>query len=125
MAPRDNSTEDLFQINLALASCWDYTKDTGVKDICYTFFIGSNITRPITEDLVKDAFKDGDLDNEWFAEEFDLLVDIWGGAFNLSEIDWEEDLVPGTAKEVCLWYEPGGFLSQETMVMDLCTNFTP
>ena len=94
--------------------------------MCFAFFVSSQIGSPITEQKMEDAYLDGDMDGILTAEQDDALNDMWGpGLFNLQELTWKSDLQPGTAKEVCVWYEPGGFLGGEKIVTDKCENFTP
>ena len=121
-----NTTTDIYQASLALAECWNTRKPAGDKDMCFAFFVSSQIGSPITEQKMEDAYLDGDMDGILTAEQDDALNDMWGpGLFNLQELTWKSDLQPGTAKEVCVWYEPGGFLGGEKIVIDKCENFTP
>lgn len=120
-----SAAEEAFWLNVALADCWNNFRPDGEKVMCFAFFVSSGVSR-ITESIAEDAYTGGHLDNELFPEENTALEDIWGeGLFNRKEIDWKTDLEPGTAKEACLWYQPGGFLSGETLVLDKCENFTP
>lgn len=121
-----SAPEEAFWLNVAMADCWNNVRPDGEKDICWSFFVSNDVST-VTEQIAEDAYVNGDLDEELFMEENDALNDIWGeGLFNLKEIDWETDLEAGTAKEVCLWYQPGGGLfSGESLVLDKCENFTP
>jgi len=124
--PGTNVTEDLFWASIALAECWIEKKPLGKKDMCFAMWIYNAVGRPITESLVENAYKNGGLDGLLYDDEDAALRDIWGiGFFNLREIDWNQNLVPGTAKEVCIWYQPGGFFGGERVVVDLCVNYSP
>ena len=117
--------EEAFWINAAMAECWSVVRPGGAKDMCWAFFVSSGVSR-VTKEIARSAYVDGHLDDELYPDENTALEDIWGeGTFNREEIDWKADLEPGTAKEVCLWYQPGGFFSGESLVLDKCENFTP
>lgn len=117
--------EEYFWVNVWMADCWNFTRPDGEKKMCSAFFVASDAIT-LTENGAEDAYVGGHLDNELTMEENDALYDIWGeGFFNLKEIDWKADPQPGTAKEYCLWYQPGGLLSGESLVLDKCENFTP
>lgn len=117
--------EEYFWINIWMADCWLVTRPDGEKKMCSAFFVPADAIT-VVEDGAESAYLDGHLDNELTPEENDALDDIWGeGLFNRKEIDWKDDPQPGTAKEYCLWYQPGGLFSGETLVLDRCENFTP
>lgn len=121
-----DTTDDLLWVSIAIAECWMDKKPAGDKDMCYAMWIFNDVTRTITESMVEDAYVDGDLDGLLFEDEDDALKDVWGvGLFNLKEMEWKADMVPGTAKEVCIWYQPGGFFGGEAIVVDRCENFSP
>lgn len=125
-ATAGNTTTDIYQASLALAECWNTRKPAGDKDMCFAFFVSSQIGSPITEQKMEDAYLDGDMDGILTPDQDDALNDMWGpGLFNVQELTWKADLQPGTAKEVCVWYEPGGFLGGEKIVIDKCENYTP
>lgn len=120
------TTEDIYWVSIALAWCWLEKRPAGNKDMCYAMWIFNAVGRTITEAMVEDAYLDGNLDGLLDEEEDDALNDIWGpGLFNAKEIDWKQDMLPGTAKDVCLWYQPGNLFSRERLVVDYCINFTP
>jgi hypothetical protein len=125
--PVGDSTKDVFQVSQALAACWIDVRSVGVKDVCYAFWIGNDVSSAITESSVETSYVEGELDSVLTMEENDALYDIWGeGLFNLKEIDWKVDMAPGTAKEVCLWYEPAFAVGLgESLVVDECVNFLP
>ncbi|GEM_PF-5152407 len=111
-------------INIDLSICW-LNSVGGAKRVCWIYTSDSTITT-ITKRRVKDAWKAGTYEAFYNAAQIDALDDIWGkGLFNLEDIDWNEDLTPNMDREICMWYEPGGTFSEETMVLDLCTNFSP
>jgi len=125
-APAANTTTDIYQASLALAECWNTRKPLKAKDLCFAFFVSSQVAAAITETMMEDAYLDGDMDAILNTEQDDALHDMWGpGIFNVQELTWKADLEPGTAKEVCVWYEPGGFLGGEKLVIDRCENFAP
>lgn len=120
-----STEEELFWVNVWMADCWLYIRPNGEKDVCFAFETGSDI-QTITKDRAKTAFVDGHIDNEIFMDEKEALDDAWGvGFFDAEEVDWNVDIEPNTLNEVCLWYEPGGFLGGEALVVDKCENFTP
>ncbi len=124
--PVDGSTNDMLQVNLAIAQCFIDKVPAGEKDMCYAFFIFNAVSADITESDVEDAYLDGLLDGVLTTAQDEALDDVWGpGLFNLKELSWKTDLVVGTAKEFCVWYEPGGFLGGEAVVVDRCDNFAP
>lgn len=117
--------EEYFWINVWMADCWNVTRPAGIKKMCSAFFLDAT-TITLTENGAESAFVDGHLDAELTPEEYEALEDIWGeGLFNRKEIDWNADPQPDTIAEYCLWYQPGGLLSGETLVLDKCENFTP
>lgn len=124
--PAGNSTSDLYQATLALAECWMTREPADEKDLCYAFFVSSQISAPITEAMMEEAFVDGNLEGLLDADQNAALEDMWGvGFFDVQELTWKADLQPGTGKEVCVWYEPGGFLGGQKIVIDRCENFSP
>lgn len=124
--PYDITTEEeVFWINIWMADCWLTTRPGGIKKMCSAFFVPSDAI-VITEEIARNAYLDGHLNNELTADENDALHDIWGrGLFNRKEIDWNANPIPGTAKEICLWYQKGSLFTGETLVLDKCENFSP
>ena len=117
--------EEYFWINIWMADCWLFTRPNGDKKMCSAFEVPNNAIT-MTENGAESAYVDGHITAELTADENDALHDIWGeGFFNRKEIDWKANPQPGTDKEYCLWYQPGGFLRGETLVLDKCENFTP
>ena len=120
-----STNEEYLWINVWMADCWIYTRPDGQKKMCSAFVVEPGAIS-VNKSGAETAYTDGHLDLELTMEENDALEDIWGeGLFNRQEIDWKEDLRPGTTFEVCLWYQPGGILSGETLVLDKCENFSP
>ncbi len=115
----------LWWINWYMADCWLTAQPDGVKKMCSSFNVASD-SPTIKESDASNAYIDGDLDAELLMDENDALHEIWGeGFFNLEQMDWKTDLTPGSMGQFCMWYQPGGFISNEKLVLDKCENFTP
>lgn len=116
--------EDLLSVSKALAAC--FVSDRPEKDMCYAFWIFNAVQQDITEDMLYDAYDQGDFDGLLTQEEDDALSDMWGyGFLNNKDLFWNEDLVVGSAKELCVWYEPGGFINSPELTVDRCANYAP
>lgn len=116
--------EDLMTINIDLAACWIGSQN-GAKSVCFTYVTNAS-TITITKAAAKGAWKSGTYDAFYTAEIVAALDEIWGKRiFNLEDIDWNKDIEANLNREMCLWYEPGSTFKEETMVLDLCANFTP
>ncbi len=119
------ASEEYLWLNTWLADCWITTRPAGEKKMCSAFVVDAGAII-MNEADAKSAYVDGHLDMELTMEENEALDDIWGeGFFNRKEIDWKATPTPGSELEVCLWYQPGGLVTGETMVLDRCQNFTP
>ncbi len=123
--PVGNTTQDILVVSLLMVDCWNQNRN-GVKNMCFSLFVSSSVSGTITESDVEDAYLDGDLATVISSDQDDVLNDLWGpGFFNAKEVEWKSDIVPGTAKETCLWYEPGNAFGIEAVVIDRCENYSP
>jgi hypothetical protein len=123
--PVGNTTQDILVLSILMVDCWNQNRND-VKNMCYSLFVSSSVSGTITESDVEDAYRDGDLATVISTQQDDVLDELWGvGFFNVKEVDWKDDIVPGTAKETCIWYEPGNLFGVEGIVIDKCANYSP
>jgi hypothetical protein len=123
--PVGNTTQDILEISLLMVDCWNQNRND-VKNMCFSLFVSSSVNGPITESDVEDAYLDGDLATIISPDQDAVLDEIWGvGFFDAKEVDWKSDIVAGTAKETCIWYEPGNLFGVEGIVIDRCENYSP
>jgi len=119
-----NPGDDIVSISKAFAAC--FVSDRPDKDMCYAFWIFSAVQNDITEDMLLDAYDRGDLDGLLTQEEDEALDDLYGyGLFDDKDLFWNADLTVGSAKEFCLWYEPGGTFTSPELTVDRCANYAP